>query len=253
MVKKTHTVIHPKYSLHKFTENNQANDIFKYITQEKLSEANTCQTVKILLFFTYILSSMIRLNSSSRGTDIVQSIFLQKSENAASCYVSSVIPLYGKDGMDVPSLRVLRLGYQMHLYSSRNRICTGNSEGLTVLYRKHHIYLMTMKTAVKADLGRWAANVLNTLKPEKLSVRFWQTRAGWYFSNFTKSLESNTTSAQFRGNAPHWCSPQHQGSPIFLPRFIITSCTPTQTWGLLCNMTTAHYKHYKPFRKKYFG
>lgn len=40
--------------------------------------------------------------------------------------------------------------------------------------------------------------------------------------------------------------------PIFLPGFITTSCTPTQTWGLLCNTATAHYKHLKPFRKKYF-
>lgn len=85
-VKQTHTVMHPKFSLHKYTQNNQANDIFKYIRQEKLSEPNTCQTVKILLFFMYILSSTIMLNSSSRRTDIVQSIFQHKSENAVSCY-----------------------------------------------------------------------------------------------------------------------------------------------------------------------
>lgn len=33
--------------------------------------------------------------------------------------IPSVTPLYGKAGMDVSSLRVLRLEYQMHVYTKK--------------------------------------------------------------------------------------------------------------------------------------
>lgn len=49
-VKETHAVIHLKFSWHKYTQNNQANDIFKCIRQEKLSEPNTCHCQDSTIF-----------------------------------------------------------------------------------------------------------------------------------------------------------------------------------------------------------
>lgn len=139
---------------------------------------------------------------------------------------------------DVSSLRVLRLEYQIHLHTHQE---TGSAQAALKELQFCSRNKMIMETAVKAGLGRWAVNVLHTLKPEKLSVRFWQTRPRWYFSNFT-SL---------------WKVALHQLSSVamLLPASrdpIFLSCTPSQTWGLLCNMTTAHYKHQKTFRKMYF-